>query len=79
MENRKRMRMSWEVHIREAVNGFVVNGGCSGPIVFADWESLKTELNSLYTGKTTALLKELLDSGGLDCGEAAPVPKRPQY
>ncbi len=52
-------RMNFEIHIREAINGFVVNIGCAGPVVLPDAQALIEELQDFYNGDTTQLMETI--------------------
>ena len=59
-----RERRNYELHIREAHNGFIVNIGCSGPIVFTSRANLIGELNAFFEGMDTDLAKKVKKEGG---------------
>jgi hypothetical protein len=53
-------RVRWEIHIREAYNGFICNIGCgAAPMVFSDLSSMVAELKSFYNGNETDLSKQI--------------------
>ena len=61
----KRNRKKYLISIQEGVNGFVVNVGCSGSIVFLTKGDLLKELGEFFDGGETELLKEVAKQCGL--------------
>ena len=72
---KKRQRMHYQVRIDEAVNGFIVNVGCEGPIVVASQDQLKQLCDDYYTEKPNALIDQLLKDAGMPDGAALATPE----
>lgn len=78
-----------EVFIRKAVNGYIVNVGCCGPIVIHDDRQLEEELRGFFSGNLGPIGHRVLakhleqrsveNTGGQAAICAPPMPTANKY
>jgi hypothetical protein len=52
--------LDYEIHLRKAENGFIINVGCK-IFVSKDWKEVETQLTAYMTGKTTKWIEEQIE------------------